>query len=141
MTTPSRFRSQYFYFEEDKSAKTRLRSKYFQEMSQDSRSNQDRKSFDQKYNVQRKIARCFRVRPMIRKTQRHTDILARPIPMILNICEMTLHFSTKGICSRGRQYICLPRPMRTNLVRQPTPIMPAIYTTVSEAPKVWSVEF
>ena len=90
--------------------------------------------------VHRNVARCFRVRPMIRKTQRHTDILARPIPMILNICEMTLHLSTRGICSRGRQYMCLPKPIRTNLVSQPTPMIPAICKTLVKPQRLFRLD-
>lgn len=72
---------------------------------------------------------------MIRKTQRHTETLASPIPMTLEICEMTLRLITESICSGERQSMCRPKPVRTNLVSQATPMIAAIWTTPSEAPR------
>lgn len=43
---------------------------------------------------------------MIRKTQRHTDTLASPIPMTLEICEMTLHlYHQKRLFGREAIYV------------------------------------
>ena len=60
--------------------------------------------------VCRKRAREVRVRSMMRRTQSVTEILARPIPMMLSICAMVLHLIAKGRFAGGMHQTWRPIP-------------------------------